>query len=981
MNKKLLPFLFALALPTFSIAQHSHEKEIATIAKPKPFDLKTAKSAYLHNFTGEQLAGFNESETMQKVFARTSKPAEQKEYFEALVRRYVAEHAAPTVVGHGKQAFTSSYDAATKTMNVNLTPYSAYCPNAGFENMNFSNWSGDTYTNSMGTNWNTFTPAWVPGIMTTGNNNPPQAPWPGFTNPYPNRHTIMTIPPTLNTPPNVVGWDSIAIKAVTHVSEIEFVPPTANGATCRLGNGNNNYNETERLVYTMNVSPSNNQFTYSYAVVIYDGGHAVGEQPFFKITARDQNGNSIGGACGIYQIDATMVSTDPTFYAAATYWGGTWTDPTPGGFNSYYYKKWTNVGIDLSAYNGQNVTIEFQTGDCTFGGHWCYAYVDASCQPSQIALNYCPGSTVAYAVGPDGYSGYQWYGPNNMNPIAGQTNDTLVINNGNVGDVYTLIAASASGCTSTMQVTLFPTTIGVQNTFSTPSCATGSSGSVTVVPTGSSNGYNYAWTGPGGPIAGNSPTLSTLAPGTYSVHISAPGCGFKDTVVTVGITPPIFMSSTQNLCGSPFVVNAPAGSGYTWYDANNNLIPSAQGVTPLIVQNNGNTFTTVVYTNPNGCRDSMKINVTQQVNLITQAASYCGNCATLSVMTGATNINWHDTNWPYPSLGTGQTQTICNPSPWAWPGYSVVYTNPTTGCQDSIIYTLTQITGSVNASNIVNSCLSPAANGSATVNLTTGQPSPYTYVTTGPNGYSNTVTNTTNTSVPLSGLDTGTYNITVTAGTCSYTGSFHIYPITVPVTIATSPLCVPAGGTSTVTFTYGAGGSGGNCGAATTTCASTTLHQVGTNTTQNSQWGWPCPYGNYYSNEKYQILYTAADLNAAGITAGKITDIAFDVASIPAGMNTTFINYNIKIACTPTTDFGASSWGTPFVTAPFVNVWGPQNYVVTTGINTHTFTTPYEWDGTSSIIVEICYDWVAQVTYTSSAFPAQWDPKLGIHVT
>lgn len=971
MNKKLVPILLSLALPLLSVAQapHNHEKQSnAATTTLKPFDPKTAKSPYLHNFDPKFLAGFDEAATLRKAMEKTSRPAEQKEYFEMLVRQYVGAHtpAAP-VKSHGNQPFTSSYDAASKTINVNLTPYSGYCPNAGFENMNFGGWTGDTYTNSGAVNWNTFTPAWTPGIMTTGNNNPPQPYWPGFTSPYPNRQTIMTIPPTLNTPPNCIGWDSIAIAPVTHVSEIEFVPPTANGATCRLGNANNNFNETERVTYTMNVSAANNQFTYSYAVVIYDGGHLSGEQPFFKITARDQNGNSIGGACGVYQIDATMVSTDPTFIAAATPdFAGGYIDPVPGGFNSYYYKKWTTVGIDLSAYNGQNVTIEFQTGDCIYGGHWCYAYVDASCQPSQIALNYCPGSTVAYAVGPSGYSSYQWYGPNNMTPIVGQTNDTLIINNGNVGDVYTLVAATASGCTSTMQVTLFPTSISVQNTFSSPSCSTGSSGSATVVPTGSSNGYNYTWTGPLGPVAGNTPTISNLSPGTYSVHVAAPGCGFKDTTVTVAITPPIFLTSTQNLCGNPFVINAPAGSGYTWYDNNQNLIPSAQGITPLVVPNNGNTSATVVYTNTQGCRDSMKINVTQQVNYSTQSATYCGNSATLTVMAGATNINWHDTNWPYPSLGTGTSVTINNPVQFAWPGYSVVYTNPNTGCQDSIVYTLTQITGSVGATNIVNSCLSPAANGSADVVLNTMQSSPYTYTITSNNGYTNTVSNTSSSTISLTSLDTGIYYITVNAGQCAYTGSFNIYPIPVPVTISTSPLCVPTGGTSTVTFTYGAGGSGGNCGAATTPCASTTQSTVGTNSTQNFSTGWPCPYGNWYSNEKYQILYTAADLNAAGITAGKISDITFDVSSIPAGMNNTFLNYNIKIACTPATDLG-SGFGIPFLTAPFVTVWGPQNYTCTAGLNTHTFSTAYDWDGTSSLLVEICYDWIGPSTFTSNA--------------
>ena len=923
-------------------------------------------------FSDKDLQGFDFNKAWDIAKTKSKKFAEQQEYFEALQRRFVFEKRGigPQVQGRGNQGYTTTYDPLSKTTNVNLTPYSAYCPNAGFENGNFGNWQGDTYTNSAASNWNTFTPAWTPGVVTLGTNIPVQANWPGFTNPYPNRHTIMNIPPTVNNPPTAcIGWDSICIQPLTHLSEVEFVPPTANGVTCRLGNANNNYNETERLIYSINVTPNNTQFTYSYAVVIYDGGHTSGEQPFFKITARDQFGNPIGGACGQYQIDATMVSTDPEFIAASYWasWNNAWVDPTPGGFNSYYYKKWTNVAIDLTAYIGTTVTIEFQTGDCIFGGHWAYAYVDATCQAGGSSVNFCTGSSSAFLVGPPGYTSYTWYGPNNLNPVPNGTNDTLIVNNAVIGDIYTLVAVTPAGCTSTFKDTIIVSNVSIQNTFSTPSCQSGNSGSVTVVATGSSNGYNYSWTGPNGPIGGNTATVNNLSPGTYSVMVTAPNCGQYDTTVTVGLAPPVYYTQTQQFCLTPANVAAPTGSNYQWYGPTGQAITGAAGtVNPLVVNNpiQGQAYT-AVFTNAQGCKDSVKITLTQQVNVTTQNVTFCGNTAVLTAPQGANNVNWYDANFPYALLGSGPTISIPSPVTSTWQPYYYSYTNPITGCRDSVEVYLTQIAGSTFATSLQPTCPGQST-GSATVNIGTTQLGPYTIQVNGPNGFNANAPNIALPTTNLANLGAGVYTIVAQDAVCSYSGTFTINTVPVPVSITVNPSCIAAGDTAFVSFSYGAGGSSGSCQASPVNCASPNVVQVGFGAQQNTSTTWPAVYGNWYSNEKYQILYTAADLQAMGLTAGKFSNIAFEVASIPAAMNTTFINYTIKIACTQVNDLG-TGFGVPFVTAPFVTVWGPQTYTINNGWNTHTFNQAYEWDGVSNIIVEICYDWVASVTYTNNA--------------
>jgi hypothetical protein len=630
------------------------------------------------------LKGFDGQAAMREAFKRSDKPAEQQEWFEFLKRKFLAEKV-KLQKGNSVNGVTGGNANAKGPQSPTPSPNNQNCPNAGFDYGDYTGWVGGTYQNTAATNWNTFTIPWTNGVMTMGTNTPTQAYNPAFVNPYPNRMTLLTVPPTVNVPPTFVGWDSIAINSTTGLSEIPFQLPTSNGVTCRLGNANNNNNETERLVYSMFVTPQNSQFTYAFAVVIFDGGHAFGEQPFFKISVKDQAGNPIPG-CGQYQIDASQVATDTSFHQAGAGFG-------------YYYRKWTTVGLDLNAYLNQNITIEFQTGDCIFGGHWCYAYIDApggGCSPAQASVNMCTGSTTATWVAPVGYSNYQWFGPNSMTQIAGATNDSLIINNATVGDVYTVQVISAAGCTTAMQTTLINTNVTIQSVYSSPSCATGFSGSATVIATGSNQGYNYVWTNTsGGSVGTNSATATGLSPGTYSVVVSAPGCGQADTTIQVNISAPVFYTDVQNFCVNPAQITAPAGSNYVWYDQTGNLIMGATAATLTVANPTNNSSFTTVFTNAGGCQDSVKITISQTVNFSTSNQTYCGTSATLCAPTGATNVNWYDANWPYAYMGSGLCYTINNPVASTWSPYYYSYTNPTSGCKDSIAVYLTNIPSSI----------------------------------------------------------------------------------------------------------------------------------------------------------------------------------------------------------------------------------------------------------------------------------------------
>jgi len=125
---------------------------------------------------------------------------------------------------------------------------------------------------------------------------------------------------------------------------------------------------------------------------------------------------------------------------------------------------------------------------------------------------------------------------------------------------------------------------------------------------------------------------------------------------------------------------------------------------------------------------------------------------------------------------------------------------------------------------------------------------------------------------------------------------------------------------------------------------------IGTGTTTV---GWP--YYTFYMGSRTQMLYTAAQLTAAGATAGNLTSVGFNVAS---NVTQTMTNFTIKMGATTATTL------TSFVSGLSTNY--AVNYSVPgTGWRDITLTTPFAWNGTSNVIVEVCFG--DNGTYTSNS--------------
>ena len=119
-------------------------------------------------------------------------------------------------------------------------------------------------------------------------------------------------------------------------------------------------------------------------------------------------------------------------------------------------------------------------------------------------------------------------------------------------------------------------------------------------------------------------------------------------------------------------------------------------------------------------------------------------------------------------------------------------------------------------------------------------------------------------------------------------------------------------------------------------------------------------YPTYYGNGRQQYLIKASELAALGVTKGKINSISFSIIGT-LGNPLTLNNYTIKLGQTNTTVM-TGAFQTPVLT----NVFGPVNYTpVPNSVNRHAFTSPYNWDGVSNLVVDICF---ANGVYASAAY-------------
>lgn len=124
---------------------------------------------------------------------------------------------------------------------------------------------------------------------------------------------------------------------------------------------------------------------------------------------------------------------------------------------------------------------------------------------------------------------------------------------------------------------------------------------------------------------------------------------------------------------------------------------------------------------------------------------------------------------------------------------------------------------------------------------------------------------------------------------------------------------------------------------------------IGTGTTGNLSDQFPCPLQDYYEGSRAQYLYLASELTNAGMTAGYISALKYEVTSLNgAGV---IESMRITIGGTTVNSLSTNSWDA-FSGPTSSTVM--MDYQPVMGTNTIVFFTPFYWNGTDNIMVEFC---------------------------
>lgn len=111
------------------------------------------------------------------------------------------------------------------------------------------------------------------------------------------------------------------------------------------------------------------------------------------------------------------------------------------------------------------------------------------------------------------------------------------------------------------------------------------------------------------------------------------------------------------------------------------------------------------------------------------------------------------------------------------------------------------------------------------------------------------------------------------------------------------------------------------------------------------------PFDARQQSQRSQFLYSAAELQAAGIGAGSIGSVQFYIHT--KASTRPYTNFSIKMAQTNT---ALLVNGGVTVIGGMTTVYSAASQSSTAGWNSFTLSSPFSWDGSSNLAIEICYD-------------------------
>ncbi len=513
------------------------------------------------------------------------------------------------------------------------------------------------------------------------------------------------------------------------------------------------------------------------------------------------------GATGAISLTATG-GTAPYQYAWSGANGFTFTGNNPTSLRAGTY----------------NVTIT-DARNCTFSPS-----AITITEPTALALSAAPNvtnilcngaSTGAISITATGGTApyqYAWTGPNGF---TASSNSLTALRAG----TYNITITDARNCTfSPAAITVTePAAIALSAapTVTNILCNGASTGAISIIATGGTAPYQYAWAGANGFVfTGNS--LTGLRAGTYNVTITdARNCTFSPAAIT--ITEPAALA----LAAAPTVTNTACNGGNTGaisLNATGGTAPYQYAWIGVGNQNfTGNNLTALragsynlTITDARNCTFSPPaVAVSENANITLTAAPVVVNVSCSGTFTGRINVTAQGGSgtlryaWSGPNGVTFNTNNLSN----LRAGTYTLTVSDASNCSfvaPTVVVTEPPVLGLASAPVVTNVACNGGTNGTINVNVNGGV-TPYRYAWIGPNGF-------TSSNATLSNLRAGAYNLTLTdANNCVFTpnpisvtepnstvsvGTPTVANVTCNGTATGSISIAPSGGTSPYTVSW-----------------------------------------------------------------------------------------------------------------------------------------------------------------------------------
>ncbi|HVM89086.1 MAG TPA: gliding motility-associated C-terminal domain-containing protein [Puia sp.] len=234
--------------------------------------------------------------------------------------------------------------------------------------------------------------------------------------------------------------------------------------------------------FTVPASTSSQPYTmtYAYAMVLENGAHNSSQQPLISATISTDdsiiscaspqyflptknNANSQGGGATLDTATAkangfflsNQLSPNPNPNS---------TNPNAAHLQDVWFKPWTEVTFDLSAYRGRQVTLTFEADNCVPGGHFAYGYIAIrnTCAGLLISgdSSACINSNTSYSIPALAGATYEWSVPSDWVINSGSNSNIINVKVGNQPGF--VIAKEQNGCANlsdTLQVATTPPTV------------------------------------------------------------------------------------------------------------------------------------------------------------------------------------------------------------------------------------------------------------------------------------------------------------------------------------------------------------------------------------------------------------------------------------------------------------------------------------------------------------------------------------------